>query len=270
MWEEAEEARKRDAEEETKKSVLKAAFGSSSSSKSPPVSLLAAVHSPSPSHGPSSLVNTQIEDPFSSLKQMSSIEPPQIIVSLEPQQSTVHPEQPKVMLPKITIVELPKAILDKQKAPKMLQKRMVEFYNITFEESQGVLNFVLKLDECELVKDKKLERVTITLMNKALSKCPIDDPLYFSVQSESNIWWLGAFEVKKEDHEILYWVFYQKKILLQIDKIDSIALKREKPNGEVERCIVSQLLTLMDGLKSRVHVIVMGATNRPNSIDLAL
>jgi SpoVK/Ycf46/Vps4 family AAA+-type ATPase len=40
--------------------------------------------------------------------------------------------------------------------------------------------------------------------------------------------------------------------------------------GEVERRIVSQLLTLMDGLKSRSHVIVMGATNRPNSIDAAL
>ncbi len=40
--------------------------------------------------------------------------------------------------------------------------------------------------------------------------------------------------------------------------------------GEVERRIVSQLLTLMDGLKSRAHVIVMAATNRPNSIDAAL
>eukprot|EP00976_Prorocentrum_cordatum_P051958 1049575-Prorocentrum_minimum.AAC.4 len=40
--------------------------------------------------------------------------------------------------------------------------------------------------------------------------------------------------------------------------------------GEVERRIVSQLLTLMDGMKSRSHVIVMGATNRPNSIDAAL
>lgn len=38
----------------------------------------------------------------------------------------------------------------------------------------------------------------------------------------------------------------------------------------MERRIVSQLLTLMDGLKSRAHVIVMGATNRPNSIDAAL
>jgi len=58
--------------------------------------------------------------------------------------------------------------------------------------------------------------------------------------------------------------------IIFIDEIDSIAPKREKTHGEVERRIVSQLLTLMDGLKSRSHVIVMGATNRPNSIDPAL
>ncbi|KAM1080738.1 hypothetical protein ACFX1X_015616 [Malus domestica] len=58
--------------------------------------------------------------------------------------------------------------------------------------------------------------------------------------------------------------------IIFIDEIDSIAPKREKTHGEVERRIVSQLLTLMDGLKSRAHVIVMGATNRPNSIDPAL
>ncbi|EXC16185.1 Cell division cycle protein 48-like protein [Morus notabilis] len=58
--------------------------------------------------------------------------------------------------------------------------------------------------------------------------------------------------------------------IIFIDEIDSIAPKREKTHGEVERRIVSQLLTLMDGLKSRAHVIVIGATNRPNSIDPAL
>ncbi|KAL3655395.1 AAA ATPase cdc48 [Castilleja foliolosa] len=58
--------------------------------------------------------------------------------------------------------------------------------------------------------------------------------------------------------------------IIFIDELDSIAPKREKTHGEVERRIVSQLLTLMDGLKSRSHVIVMGATNRPNSIDAAL
>lgn len=58
--------------------------------------------------------------------------------------------------------------------------------------------------------------------------------------------------------------------IIFIDEIDSIAPKREKTQGEVERRIVSQLLTLMDGLKARSHVVVMGATNRPNSIDPAL
>nr|XP_051198322.1 cell division cycle protein 48 homolog [Lolium perenne] len=58
--------------------------------------------------------------------------------------------------------------------------------------------------------------------------------------------------------------------IIFIDEIDSIAPKREKTHGEVERRIVSQLLTLMDGMKARAHVIVMGATNRPNSIDPAL
>lgn len=58
--------------------------------------------------------------------------------------------------------------------------------------------------------------------------------------------------------------------IIFIDEIDSIAPKRDKTNGEVERRIVSQLLTLMDGLKARSHVIVIGATNRPNTIDPAL
>src|SRR5206468_1617541 len=58
--------------------------------------------------------------------------------------------------------------------------------------------------------------------------------------------------------------------IIFIDEIDAIAPKREKTNGEVERRVVSQLLTLMDGMKSRSNVVVMAATNRPNSIDLAL
>ena len=58
--------------------------------------------------------------------------------------------------------------------------------------------------------------------------------------------------------------------IIFIVEIDSIAPKRDKTNGEVERRIVSQLLTLMDGLKSRGHVVVIGATNRPNSMDPAL
>ena len=58
--------------------------------------------------------------------------------------------------------------------------------------------------------------------------------------------------------------------IIFIDEIDAIAPKREEVQGEVERRVVSQLLTMMDGLKTRGKVIVIGATNRPNSIDPAL
>ena len=58
--------------------------------------------------------------------------------------------------------------------------------------------------------------------------------------------------------------------IIFIDEIDSIAPKRDKTNGELERRIVSMLLTLMDGLKGRGQVVVIGATNRVNVIDSAL
>lgn len=58
--------------------------------------------------------------------------------------------------------------------------------------------------------------------------------------------------------------------IIFMDEIDAIAPKREEVTGEVERRMVSQLLTLLDGMKTRGKVIVIGATNRPNSIDPAL
>lgn len=58
--------------------------------------------------------------------------------------------------------------------------------------------------------------------------------------------------------------------IIFIDEIDSIAPKREEVTGEVERRVVAQLLSLMDGLKARGQVIVIAATNRPNAIDPAL
>jgi transitional endoplasmic reticulum ATPase len=58
--------------------------------------------------------------------------------------------------------------------------------------------------------------------------------------------------------------------IIFIDEIDSIAPKRDEVQGETERRIVAQLLTLMDGLKTRGKVVVIAATNRPNSIDPAL
>jgi transitional endoplasmic reticulum ATPase len=58
--------------------------------------------------------------------------------------------------------------------------------------------------------------------------------------------------------------------IIFIDEIDAIAPKREEVTGEVEKRIVAQLLTLMDGLQERGQVIVIGATNRPEAVDPAL
>lgn len=79
-----------------------------------------------------------------------------------------------------------------------------------------------------------------------------------SGESESNL--RKAFEeAEKNSPSIIF-----------IDEIDSLAPKREKNQGEIERRIVSQLLTLMDGISSNSHMVVIGCTNRPNSIDPAL
>lgn len=79
-----------------------------------------------------------------------------------------------------------------------------------------------------------------------------------SGESESNL--RKAFEeAEKNSPAIIF-----------IDEIDSIAPKRDKSHGEVEKRTVSQLLTLMDGMKARSNLMVVGATNRPNTIDPAL
>ena len=58
--------------------------------------------------------------------------------------------------------------------------------------------------------------------------------------------------------------------IIFIDEIDAIAPKREEAFGDVEKRVVAQLLSLMDGMSDRGNVIVLGATNRPESIDPAL
>ena len=77
-----------------------------------------------------------------------------------------------------------------------------------------------------------------------------------------------------ESEENLRKVFEEAKenapSIIFIDELDAIAPKREEVTGEVERRVVAQLLSLMDGLESRGEVVVIGATNRPDAIDPAL
>ena len=102
---------------------------------------------------------------------------------------------------------------------------MVQFYDMIQEECNGILKFVIKLDESEIFKGQKMERVSITLMNRALDpRVTPNDSKYFSVQSENDIWWLAAFEVAKEVHAIL-------KAFTNLTKIPKVI--RRQSNGEV-------------------------------------
>ena len=71
---------------------------------------------------------------------------------------------------------------------------MVKFYDISIEEAHEKLVFVIKLDEMELVNHGKYERVSVTLMNRAMDQNTNNtDTKYFSIQSKDHIWWLGLF-----------------------------------------------------------------------------
>ncbi len=97
-------------------------------------------------------------------------------------------------------------------------------------------------------------------------------------EADANFFYIAGPEVVSkyvgESEERLRQIFKQAEenapSIIFIDEIDAIAPKRAEVTGEVERRMVAQLLTLMDGLKSRGQVIVIAATNRPDSIDEAL
>nr|QNO54434.1 VCP-like ATPase [Methanosarcinales archaeon ANME-1 ERB7] len=97
-------------------------------------------------------------------------------------------------------------------------------------------------------------------------------------ESDANFYYVGGPEIISkyvgESEERLRKLFAEAQenapSIIFIDEIDAIAPKREEVMGEVEKRLVSQLLTIMDGLKARGEVIVIGATNRPDSIDPAL
>ncbi len=97
-------------------------------------------------------------------------------------------------------------------------------------------------------------------------------------ETNSNFFTIGGPEIMSKYHgeseERLRNVFQEAErnapSIIFIDEIDSIAPKREEVTGEVERRIVAQLLSVMDGMTSRGKVVVIAATNRINAIDPAL
>jgi transitional endoplasmic reticulum ATPase len=157
---------------------------------------------------------------------------------------------------------------------------------ITYEDIGGLKNEVQKVREMielPLRHPEIFERIGIeapkgvllygppgtgkTLLAKAVAN-----------ETNANFYSIGGPEIMSkfygESEERLRDTFKQAEenspSIIFIDEIDSIAPKREEVSGDVEKRIVSQLLTLMDGLVARGKVVVIGATNRPNAIDPAL
>jgi transitional endoplasmic reticulum ATPase len=97
-------------------------------------------------------------------------------------------------------------------------------------------------------------------------------------ETNANFFSIGGPEIMSkfygESEERLRETFKQAQenspSIIFIDEIDSIAPKREEVSGDVEKRVVSQLLTMMDGLESQGRVVVIGATNRPDALDPAL
>ena len=97
-------------------------------------------------------------------------------------------------------------------------------------------------------------------------------------ETNANFYSIGGPEIMSkfygENEERLRDTFKQAQenvpSIIFIDEIDSIAPKREEVSGDVEKRVVSQLLTLMDGIESRGKLVVIGASNRQNAIDPAL
>ena len=157
---------------------------------------------------------------------------------------------------------------------------------ITYEDIGGLRNEVQKVREMielPLRHPEIFERIGIeapkgvllygppgtgkTLLAKAVAN-----------ETNANFYSIGGPEIMSkfygESEERLRETFKEAQgnspSIIFIDEIDSIAPKREEVSGDVEKRVVSQLLTLMDGIEARGKLVVIGATNRPNAVDPAL
>jgi len=165
-------------------------------------------------------------------------------------------------------------------------KEMAAVPNITYDDVGGLKDAIQKVREMielPLRHPEIFERLGIdppkgvllygapgtgkTLLAKAVAN-----------ESDANFFYVGGPEIISkyvgESEERLRKLFAEAQenspSIIFIDEVDAIAPKREEVMGEVEKRMVSQLLTTMDGLKARGEVIVIAATNRPDSIDPAL
>lgn len=157
---------------------------------------------------------------------------------------------------------------------------------ITYEDIGGLKNEVQKVREMielPLRHPEIFERIGIEAPKGILLYGPPGTGktlLAKAVASETyaNFYSIGGPEIMSkfygESEERLRETFKQAQesfpSIIFIDEIDSIAPKREEVSGDVEKRVVSQLLSLMDGIEARGKLVVIGATNRPNALDPAL
>ncbi|HEX69143.1 MAG TPA: AAA family ATPase, partial [Candidatus Bathyarchaeota archaeon] len=150
-----------------------------------------------------------------------------------------------------------------------LLKDLKEFEKKLTSKEKTFVNFLRRLVERKIVLDgieglKKIDMKKTMYDFGTLSGNFIT--AYGHVMHNSK--WYGESEKRLRD--IFEEAEKNAPSIIFIDEIDAIAPKREEVHGEVEKRVVSQLLTLMDGLKKRGKVIVIAATNIPNAIDPAL
>src|SRR5919202_1058857 len=170
--------------------------------------------------------------------------------------------------------------------PKATTKGGAGVPRVTYEDIGGLKNEVQKVREMielPLRHPEIFERIGIeapkgvllygppgtgkTLLAKAVAN-----------ETNANFYSIGGPEIMSkfygESEERLRDTFRQAQenspSIIFIDEIDSIAPKREEVSGDVEKRVVSRLLTLMDGISARGKLVVIGATNRPNALDPAL
>ncbi|MFA4668437.1 CDC48 family AAA ATPase [Pyrococcus kukulkanii] len=171
-----------------------------------------------------------------------------------------------------------------EKPVKEVEKRMTT--GVTYEDIGGLKDVIEKIREMielPLKHPELFEKLGIEPPKGVLLYGPPGTGktlLAKAVANEANAYFIainGPEIMSKyygESEERLREVFKEAEenapAIIFIDEIDAIAPKRKEVVGEVEKRVVSQLLTLMDGLKSRGKVIVIAATNRPDAIDPAL
>jgi len=186
------------------------------------------------------------------------------------------PNQPVIITENTEITLSPKAVdISEESIPQ-----------ITYEDIGGLTDEVKKVREMVELPLKRPEifsRLGIeppkgvllygppgtgkTLLAKAIAN---ESEAHFILLNGPEIMSKFYGESEKKIREIFEEAEKNAPTIIFIDELDSLAPKREETGGEVERRVVSQLLTMMDGLQARGKVVVIGATNRPNAIDPAL